>query len=121
MMLRAYDFEIEHTCDWHALMAEYPEAGRVDDYAEGKRVTMRCRSGVSIPPVPDPPASFRTRRGTASGSAEPSLATGRAKTLSVKDQPVEQGVTAKRWRELVNRGLARATGYQFRRSEQNQD
>lgn len=125
MMLRAYDFEIEDTCDWHALMAKYPEAGRVDDYAEGKRVTMRCRSGVSIPPVPDPPASFRTRRGAASAtappSAEPSLATGPAKTLSVKDQPVEQGVTAKRWRELVNRGLARTTGYQFRRSEQNHD
>lgn len=109
MMLRAYDFDIEHTCDWHALMAEHPDAGVIGDYANGERVTMRCRADVggstSTPAVP--PAAR-------SASAAPA-----AGTPNGKGQPGALDTPSKGWRELVNRGLARATGYELRRSERS--
>ncbi|MPY80483.1 MAG: methyltransferase domain-containing protein [Actinophytocola sp.] len=118
MMLRTYDFEIEDTCDWHALMAEYPEAGVIGDYAEGKRVTMRCRSGFAVPPNPGPTTS---ENGHGRWSAGPSLPATATASIVTEEGQVEQGAPSKRWRELVNRGLARTTGYEFRRSDQEQN
>ncbi|GAA5117704.1 class I SAM-dependent methyltransferase [Haloechinothrix salitolerans] len=117
MMLRAYDFEIEHTCDWHALMAKHPDAGIVHDYANGERVTLRCRSGASIPPTP----SATTGSGV-SGSTSTTITPPDASLIPTvaapneAEQPVARVTARKGWRDLVNRGLARATGYELRRA-----
>jgi ubiquinone/menaquinone biosynthesis C-methylase UbiE len=42
LMLRAYGFKIERFSDWGALLRDNPEATGVADYAEGRRVTVRC-------------------------------------------------------------------------------
>ncbi len=120
MMLRAYDFEVEHLCDWHALMAEHPEVGIIDDYARQKRVTMRCRSGVSI--SPGSPVTIGDRNGTSSTTATASRARPLSTTADVtagNAQRTTRGTASKRWRDLVNRGLARATGYELRRAKRH--
>lgn len=45
-MLDVYDFDIEESFDWPALIAAHPEipSGAVGDYASGHRVTLRCRN-----------------------------------------------------------------------------
>lgn len=108
MMLRAYDFDVEHTYDWGALIDEHPGASRIGDYADGKRVTMRCRTGV-----PD-----STKHDDVVADALPSSHA--TTTVNGSDQEVAQEVaqetTSKQWRDLINRGLARTTGYELRRS-----
>ncbi len=117
MMLRAYDFEIEHTCDWHALMAKHPEAGIVHDYADGERVTLRCRSEASIPPTPSATTGSGVSGSTSTTTAPPDAPL--IPTVAAPngaEQPVARGTARKGWRDLVNRGLARTTGYELRRA-----
>lgn len=108
MMLRAYDFDIEHTCDWDALMATHPDAGIVGDYAKGERVTLRCRSGASIPPTTG------SGLGGTTSPAAPLVPT--VATPTGAEQPVARGTSRKGWRDLINLGLARTTGYELRRA-----
>jgi ubiquinone/menaquinone biosynthesis C-methylase UbiE len=42
LMLRAYGFRIEQFSDWGALLRDNPETRGVADYADGRRVTVRC-------------------------------------------------------------------------------
>lgn len=87
-MLETYDFEVERIYDWEALLAAHPEADGVGDYAHGHRVTLRCRSVLSTHPAArkNMPASSHRRR-------------------------LRRG-----WRRLVNRALAKTTGYELRRA-----
>lgn len=111
MMLRAYDFGVEHTYDWCALIDEHPDASRVGDYADGKRVTMRCRTGVSHSFVPE-------RDGVLAGAVPSLPANATARITTGNGQDVADETPSTRWREVVNRGLARTTGYELRRSTQ---
>jgi precorrin-6B methylase 2 len=43
-ILRAYDFELERLSDWGGLIRDNPELRGVDMYANGDRITARCRS-----------------------------------------------------------------------------
>lgn len=44
LLLDTYAFEIERFSDWPALIRDNPELGAANDYATGKRVTVRCVS-----------------------------------------------------------------------------
>jgi hypothetical protein len=43
-LVEAYDFAVERYSDWGALIRDNPGVGNVTDYAEGRRVTVRCVS-----------------------------------------------------------------------------
>ena len=76
-MLSAYGFEIESMYDWKSRLADRPPMPGLRGYANGTRVTLRCRRTWT----PTPP------------SAKP----------------------AGGWRGLVNKTLAKTTGYELRR------
>lgn len=117
MMLQAYDFEVEHTYDWDALRAAHPEVDKLGDYADGKRVTMRCRSGVSASTAEPPAASAVSGGPTEQPPPGPSLATNgsQGRDLTQAGKTSAQSSSGGRWRHLVNRGLVKATGYELRR------
>jgi predicted RNA methylase len=96
MLLGAYDFEIESMYDWRSRLAGRPPAPGLEGYANGARVTVRCRSRAAAaaagwPPIAAPPAA-----------AKPAA------------KPVAK--PAGGWRERVNTALAKATGYELRRA-----
>ncbi len=94
LLLAAYGFEIESTYDWKSRLAGRPPMPGLTGYANGKRVTMRCRSReAAIAAGWEPLAPLP---GTAS---PPPL-----------DRP------ARGWRERANETLAKATGYELRRA-----
>ncbi len=43
LMLDAAGYELDQRTDWEALLAEHPNAGAVTQYADGTRVSFRCR------------------------------------------------------------------------------
>lgn len=114
MMLQAYDFGVEDTYDWDGLMSAHPEIAKPDDYTNGRRVTMRCRSGLSA----DDTGVATTGGGATANTVGSSDAAFTAKAAGPASSEVDPApVTAgSRWRDLVNRGLASATGYELRRS-----
>jgi SAM-dependent methyltransferase len=102
-LVSTYEFGVEDMCDWPSLLARHPGKPGVGDYAAGRRVTLRCRLGA--PNIPDLPAA--PARAPTAGSAnveEPAEATGSPN----RSRPG--------WRDVVNRGLSRATGYRLTRS-----
>lgn len=49
MLLDVYDFDVEQQFDWPGLMTSHPKAtGEARDYAEGRRVTLRCRNRAAV-------------------------------------------------------------------------
>lgn len=44
MLVETYGFEVEQLFDWDALLSAHPGRRAVGDYADGRRVTARCRS-----------------------------------------------------------------------------
>jgi len=106
MILSAYRFEIESRYDWKAWFAGRPPEPGLKEYADGKRVTLRCRYGGGaitdgselVAPVP------RRRR----PSPRPR-----------RQHPAEAGRavgSAGGWRQRVNKTIARVTGYELRRT-----
>ncbi len=105
VLLRAYDFEIESVYDWKSRLADEPSTVGLRGYANGRRVTVRCRSRVAALaagekplapltfPAPIPPQRSATPRRTP------------------PPPPPAHG-----WRGQVNKTLARATGYELRRA-----
>jgi SAM-dependent methyltransferase len=87
MLLQAYGFEVESSYDWRSRLAGRPAMPGLDGYASGHRVTLRCRRR-DVPTLAGTAALLRTAS-TQSGGG---------------------------WRGRVNRTLARATGYELRRS-----
>jgi hypothetical protein len=95
LLLRSYGFEVESQYDWVGRLAGHtPEPG-LGGYAAGRRVTLRCRAVGSAPKPATTPA-VTPRRQDRPGSV-----------------PARQDAG---WRDLVNRTLARATGYELRRA-----
>jgi hypothetical protein len=113
MLLAAYGFEIEYKYDWASRLAGQPRASGLQDYARGNRVTLRCRSrspGIAAEwkaaaPEPVAPRKSPARR------RKPAAARRRKKPA-----PAPPPEPTSRWRVLVNRGLAKATGYELRRA-----
>jgi Methyltransferase domain len=48
-MLGAYGYRVERLSDWAGLLRDNPEADDCDDYANGKRVTIRCVNTEAAP------------------------------------------------------------------------
>jgi len=92
VLMRAYGFEIESVYDWKRRLAGRRAMPGLEGYAQGKRVTVRCRSreaavAAGWAPVAPP---------VAEGPPAPAQPTG--------------------WRQRVNTTLAKATGYELRRA-----
>jgi Methyltransferase domain len=105
-LLSAYGFEIESMYDWKGRLADRPPMPGLRGYANGKRVTLRCRSreaavAAGWGPVAPLPAS----------AGAPSRMRGRKRTPT--PPPAQQ---AGGWRARVNKALARVTGYELRRA-----
>ncbi|MGH3500888.1 MAG: class I SAM-dependent methyltransferase [Nocardioidaceae bacterium] len=103
MMLAAYGFEVEDMYDWAARLASHPGGSQLSDYAQGRRVTLRCRSGL--------PATAAASEAAAGSPASP----GPRRALGPSRTPARPPLPGRRWRQLVNQGLAKATGYELRR------
>jgi hypothetical protein len=104
MMLTAYDFEAESVYDWAGRLATLPNKKGLRDYARGNRVTVRCRPRQSaITPGSEAAAFLRTT--PRAPKARP-----RSRPAPRRPQPVPG------WRELINMGLAKATGHELRRT-----
>jgi hypothetical protein len=48
-MLGAYGYQVERLSDWAGLLRDNPEADNCDDYANEKRITVRCVSAKAAP------------------------------------------------------------------------
>jgi Methyltransferase domain len=107
LLLTAYGFEIESMYDWKSRLAGRPPTPGLKGYAKGARVTLRCRSREAaiaagwepIAPVPVDAGPAPRARGKERTPTPPPA------------QPAGGG-----WRELVNKTLSRATGYELRRA-----
>jgi methyltransferase family protein len=105
-MLPAYGFEIESMYDWRNRWGDAPPPPGLRGYANGKRVTLRCRSrdaarAAGLPPVsPIPETLFAPPR--------------RKRAQRRPARPVLP--SAGGWRGRVNRVLAKVTGFELRRA-----
>lgn len=102
-LVTSYGFEVESLYDWQGRLAGRPPAPGMRGYANGKRVTLRCRPARS--------ASAAARR---SASALPAPAKPRPKKK--QKRVVVPVPPAGGWRGRVNGVLAKATGFELRRS-----
>jgi len=102
-LVSTYEFGVEDMCDWPTLLARHPGKPGVGDYADGRRVTLRCRLGAqNNPDLPAaPPRASKAVPEDAEGPDETNPALSRSRPG---------------WRDVLNRGLARATGYRLTRS-----
>jgi predicted RNA methylase len=94
MLLSAYGFEIESVYDWKARLSGRPPVPGLEGYAQGKRVSVRCRS----------------REAALAAGWEP---VARRRLAAGRRPPAEP---ARGWRQRVNTSLAKATGYELRRA-----
>lgn len=103
-LLTAYDFEIESMYDWKGRLAGRPLAPGLAGYANGRRVSVRCRSREAARVGGwDPVAPLRV-------DAQPGARRRRRPRASSPVQPTGG------WRRQVNKVLARSTGYELRRA-----
>lgn len=107
MLLRAYGFDAESMYDWKSRLANRPAITGLDGYANGTRVTMRCRFDESVITSAWKPA--------AKPAASPPVAAASASTPAAASQPAP-AQPAGGWKERVNRVLAKTTGYELRRA-----
>lgn len=49
-MLGAYGYRVERLSDWAGLLRDNPRTDNCGDYANGKRITVRCASAKAAPP-----------------------------------------------------------------------
>lgn len=112
LMLETYDFGIERAFDWSSLIAQHPEEPRVSDYANGGRVTLRCRSGISTPEAVREAALASGQRRQAPEQSRPGPAAPAPSAANESAAVSDRGG----WRHLLNRGLAQTTGYELRRA-----
>jgi hypothetical protein len=105
-LLSAYGFEIESLYDWKSRLAGRPPVPGLEGYANGKRVTARCRSReaavaagwepvAALPIIASPPPRLR------GGKRTP------------KPPPAQ---SASGWRHRLNTTLAKTTGYELQRA-----
>jgi hypothetical protein len=106
LLLRGYDFEIESMYDWKGRLAGRPPVFGLEGYANGRRVTLRCRSReAAIAAGWEPVAPLALDAGPAPGA--------RGGDGTPTPSPAEP---AGGWRERVNKTLVKATGYELRRA-----
>ncbi|MBO0823573.1 MAG: hypothetical protein J2P27_06900, partial [Actinobacteria bacterium] len=48
-MVEAYGYRVERLSDWAAILRDNPEADMCGDYANGRRITVRCVSTTAAP------------------------------------------------------------------------
>jgi len=100
-LVNGYGFGVEQMYDWPALLAPLPRKPWVRDYAQGRRVTLRCGLGVpNDPDLPTVPPRAHEPGSAAGGTHDPT------------ERPAGRG-SGQRWREVVNRGLSRTLGYEL--------
>jgi predicted RNA methylase len=98
MLVRSYGFEIESIYDWKGQLAGRPPVLGVAGYANGTRVSVRCRSReAALAAGWEPVAPLQVAAGSPSPTPSPAQPPGG-------------------WRERVNAVLAKATGYELRRA-----
>jgi hypothetical protein len=102
-LVRAYGFEVESLYDWKSRLSGRPPMPGLEGYAKGTRVTMRCRSREATI------AAGGEQAASTSGAAGPAP---RARKRVVRINAQSAGG----WRERVNTTLAKATGYELRRT-----
>jgi len=106
MLLAAYGFEVESMYDWKSRLASRPPVRGMEGYAMGRRVTLRCRyreGAIAAGWKPEAPLPFY---------AGPPP---RARKRKRNPTPPPAQPTS-RWRQRVNKTLAKATGYELRRA-----
>ena len=104
--MHAFGFEIESAYDWRSRLAGRPIEAGLKGYANGERVTLRCRFRPEIIAAAwDPMAPLP---GLA-GPPEPTRETHPAPDTAPAEPPGG-------WRGRINQTLARATGYELRRA-----
>ena len=105
-LLSAYGFEIESMYDWKSRLAGRPPMPGLKGYANGTRVTLRCRSReAAIAAGWEPVAPLPVTAGP------PPRARRRTRTPTPPPAKPASG-----WRKLVNKTLAKTTGYELRRA-----
>lgn len=97
-LLGSYGFEVESKYDWKSRLAGRPTMPGLEGYANGKRVTLRCRF--------DEAAITAAWEPIAEPAASPPVAA----------VPAPLARPAGGWRERVNTVLAKATGYELQRA-----
>jgi SAM-dependent methyltransferase len=106
LLVRSYGFEVESMYDWKGRLAGRPHVPGVSGYANGTRVTMRCRSRAAAKAAGLEPVAPLT------------LAAGPRPNTNGRERiptpPPAQ--PAGGWRERVNKALAKTTGYELRRA-----
>ena len=106
LLVRSYGFEVESLYDWKGRLAGRPHMAGVSGYANGTRVTMRCRSRAAAKAAGlEPVAPLRLAAGPRPQTD------GRER---IPTPPPTQ--PAGGWRERVNKALAKTTGYELRRA-----
>lgn len=123
-MLATYDFGIEQTYDWDSLLARHPDAKQVNDYRTGWRVTVRGRTGAPTSGAAGGPDGNQRQAGKAQPTSQGTRASAQAPRQAAPARPNNQGSEAsspngQRWRHWVNRGLAKATGYELRKASRS--
>lgn len=113
LLLDAYDFEIESMYDWKSRLAGRPPLPGLAGYANGKRVTLRCRAREAATAAGGEPsaAGGEPSAPLPVAAAPPPRARGRKRTPTPPPTQPAGG-----WRERVNKMLAKATGYELRRA-----
>jgi hypothetical protein len=106
MLLTAYEFEAESMYDWAGRLAKLPRKDRLTDYAKGNRVTLRCRPRQSAV-TPDSEAAAYLQ-------LTPHAPKTRRPRRPAPPPPQRQPTPG--WRDLINMGLAKATGYELRKT-----
>jgi hypothetical protein len=63
VMLAAYGYRVERLSDWAGLLHDNPGTKDCDDYANGRRITVRC---VNAKAAPGAQPAWKSRRGNSS-------------------------------------------------------
>ena len=58
-MLGAYGYRVERLSDWAGLLRDNPRAEDCDDYADGRRITVRCVNAMAAPATQPTAAASR--------------------------------------------------------------
>lgn len=72
-ILKVYDYRVEKSFDWPALIATHPDAVKVQGYANGRRITVRVVDAPAPPPQAPATVSAVRRMARAAGVKRPQL------------------------------------------------
>ena len=116
MLMRSYGFDPESMYDWKSRLANRPDITGLNGYANGTRVTMRCRFDEAVITAPWKPAAKPASKKPAAKKPAAKPAAKPAGSTPVAANPPAPAEPAGGWRARVNTVLAKATGYELRRA-----